>query len=174
MKIILICIFLISNICAGQDISFARSKYQIGKISFSNFKKANIKDIEIRKDSILFYNIDASKWGTTPFSDINYIRLQEGTHVGKGALLGGSISALIILSAVLDVSTDKSKVFSENAFGTTFLVIAGGTGLGALIGGATPKFKTYYFGNQKVSNLSIIPKVQIANKNFGLGLFLKI
>ena len=162
-KILFIFCFGVS-VTFAQKAKFSRSEYPLGKISFSDFVKANARSLTIKNDSVFYYNTDFSAWEATPLSNINYLRVQEGSQAGKGALLGGLTTALTLLSGVINVSSDPNQKLKENALSTSLLIIAGGTGLGALIGVATPRWKTYYLGNQKIGKISILPKIRLNAK----------
>jgi hypothetical protein len=110
-----------------------------------------------------------SKSEKAALSDINYLRLPEGTHAVGGAVIGGFSAGAYVLNEVITVeSNPQMYVYKDNAALIYAGLIGGGLALGALIGSASPKWKTYYLGNQKIGQISILPDYNVASAAFGL------
>jgi hypothetical protein len=173
MKLRAIILILITNNLFAQNPIFTKTKYTEGRISFADFSKINATNLSIEKDSVFFFDLGDSQQKVTSMSNINYLRLREGNQTGKIALIVGGASALLVIGAILNVTSNNAQL-RPDVGKISLLIIGGGTLLGALIGSATPKWKTYYIGNEKSSSFKIEPNINIINKNFGIALKLKI
>jgi hypothetical protein len=163
-------ITLLLIICLGffkgtaQQVIFSKKEYFQGKIMSSDFKKTEAENLVIKGDSVSYLVRGTNKAKTKALADINYLRLQEGTQAGAGALIGGLTALGIVLRETVAVSTSGGAyVFKENATLIYAGLLGGGTALGALIGAAIPKWKTYYLGNQKVGTIHIRPDFQLGS-----------
>ncbi len=154
----------------SQTTTFKKNEYPLGKIMLSDFKKIDVSNVIIGKDSAYYYNTSTGKNQTNSFSDINYFRVPEGNHVNAGVGIGALTSVVIVLTAVSKVSSNPNLQFKDNAIETSMIFIAAGAGLGGLLGAITPRWKTYYFGNQKTGSLRLLPKLNISPNSFGLGI----
>jgi hypothetical protein len=173
MYLKIIVFIFICNVLNGQKVDFLNKSYTEGKISLITFKKINASNLKFTADSVSYFNKDISEFEKTSLTNINYVRLQEGTQTGKIALIAGSASALITFSAFLQVSA-QNKQLKTNAGKTALLIFVSGTAIGVLIGAATGRWKTYYIGKEYSSKLNITPKFDVLNKNFGLAMQIKL
>ena len=83
----------------------------------------------------------------SPFevNQVREIQVKVGSHAGKGAQLGGVIGATLALAAVLVTSGDPYVSPSTGqAVGAVVVWTGIGAGVGALIGKASPRWKTVY------------------------------
>jgi hypothetical protein len=85
-----------------------------------------------------------------------------------GAGIGFATGAIFVLREVLIVQSNPLFTFKPNAGAIYLGIVAGTMGLGAIIGVGSPKWKTYYLGNQKISNVRIIPDYDVASTAFGI------
>jgi len=63
-------------------------------------------------------------------------------------LYGGLFMGVSVLLGVIDIESDPDLVYKKNAGNIAAGFIAGGVAVGALIGVAIPKWKTYYIHNK--------------------------
>jgi hypothetical protein len=148
----------------SQKVLFSKTEYFQGKIMSSDFKKTDATNIVIKGDSVTYLITGSNKSKKTALADINYLRVQEATQAGTGALVGGLTALGIVLREVATVETSGGAyVYKEDATLIYAGILGGGTALGALIGAAIPKWKTYYLGNQKVGTIHIKPDFQVGS-----------
>lgn len=131
----------------SQDTDFylpPKNYYRYSKISMLKFKKYEAVDMTITSDSLFFTNKYTKANEKLSIDEVNYLRVAIGNQAGMWALYGGLLMGLSCLYAALEISADENRVFKEDAGIIVFAFIAGGAGLGAIIGSAIPKWKTYY------------------------------
>jgi hypothetical protein len=115
-----------------------KSFYNTVNVTMKDFTKYECRKVYIKSDSISFTNLNAQLTESLALSNIDYMRVQEGTQAlkwcGYGALLMGLI-------AVINVSEYPN---SQNSGGVIVGFTISGAAIGSLIGLAIPKWKTYY------------------------------
>ncbi|HTR19429.1 MAG TPA: hypothetical protein VMH88_01135 [Gemmatimonadales bacterium] len=82
-----------------------------------------------------------------PVAEVSRIELQNGSHAGTGALIGGSVG--LAFGMVMIVAFANDEFFSEGMSTGDYVALgaiptAGGALLGTLIGAAVPRWKTVY------------------------------
>jgi len=118
--------------------------YKNSKVGLLKFQKFEAVNLSIRTDSIYFKNKINQSDEKFAIDEVNYLRVQEGNHAGEWALYGGLCMGLCCLLAVIEVEASPDRVLKDDAGIMIVGFIAGGTLLGAVIGAAAPKWKTYY------------------------------
>jgi hypothetical protein len=144
--------------------------YKSSKIGLLEFQKFEAIDLSIKSDSIYFknkYNLSDEKFA---IDEINYLRVQEGTHAGDWAIYGGLGMGLACLLATIEVLVSPDYELADNTAIIAVGFIAGGTVLGALIGSAAPKWKTYYVHKNTVSLESVKMNLYSDYKSTGVQL----
>lgn len=158
LKITLLFICLGFNKGIAQKVFFNKTEYFQGKIMSSEFKKEDATNLVIKGDTVTYSIMGTSNLKKKALADINYLRVQEGTQAGVGAVIGGLTGLGFVLKEVILVNSNPNMYyFKDNAAAIYAGIIGGGTALGALIGAAVPKWKTYYLGNQKIGTVQIRP-----------------
>ena len=170
---LLIAFFVI--IC-GSETFFAQNyilpegkAFQRAYIQEKEKAQYKVTNLRIDGDSLRFVNSISFKREVVAIPDVHYMRVQEGTHAGKGAGLGAGIMGGIMLIAIIRVETDRNLVFRDDAFLRTVLIVGGGMGIGALIGAMVPKWKTYYPNLLSNHNVGMKPELFIPYSHPGLG-----
>lgn len=83
--------------------------------------------------------------GPLALGTIDRIAVREGTHAGRGALIGGAIAAGFGLAAGIAMSQDEFFQAGPGEVAAMTVVFgAGGAGLGALIGALVPRWRPVY------------------------------
>ncbi|MEO1256980.1 MAG: hypothetical protein AAFY41_19150, partial [Bacteroidota bacterium] len=81
---------------------------------------------------------------TKHLSEVNYLKLQNGTKAGNGFAIGATSMLVISLISLMEVQSDNSSQLRPDAglilLGFTF----GGGLIGSAIGSSFPKYETYY------------------------------
>jgi hypothetical protein len=115
-----------------------KTVYNRGKITLIDFTKYEGKKLFIMPESISFIHVSSNLNQSIMLSEIDYIRVQEGTQAltwcGYGALFMG----LVALLNVID------EPYIQNPGGLVVGFTISGAVIGGLIGLAIPKWKTYY------------------------------
>ncbi len=156
ITLLFICLGFIKGM--AQKVFFNRTEYFQGKIMSSEFKKEDATNLVILGDTVTYLITGTDKTKKKALADINYLRVQEGTQAGAGAVIGGLIGLGVVLKEVILVNSNPNAYyFKDNAAAIYAGIIGGGTALGAIIGAAVPKWKTYYLGNQKIGRIHIQP-----------------
>jgi hypothetical protein len=119
-----------------------QSTYNKAKVGFFNFQRISVMSLKIHSDSIeYFYN---GVIHHKSLEEINFIRVKSGNKAGSGAAIGGGMMLALSLSALIQVQADPNYEVSSNAGGLIFLYTALGAGLGAIIGSAFERERSYY------------------------------
>ena len=118
--------------------------YNNSKVLLLKFKKFEAINLSINNDSIYFKNKLNQSNEKFAIDEINYLRVQEGNHAGAWAVYGGLTMGAVCLLAILQVEVDPTHVLKENTGVICAGFIAVGVVSGALIGAASPRWKTYY------------------------------
>jgi hypothetical protein len=86
-------------------------------------------------DELVVYTSDG-QYRRVPFSDVRRFEIHShlGSHWKRGALLGLLMAAGVIVTAPIDSLDEAGAASWQSA-----LVVAGGTGLGAVIGSTIPR-----------------------------------
>lgn len=99
-------------------------------------------------DSTLVYVRDgkpSSSLTEVSLRDVRELQVSRGSNAGKGAFIGGGIGLGLAIVAVIAASSDEWTTPSGGqAIGAMLLNTAAGAGIGALIGGASTRWKTVY------------------------------
>lgn len=117
--------------------------YNKVSITFNDFTKIEAKQVHLSPDTISFMNSLTANYETISFSKINYLRVQEGNEAMKWSALGAifmGVSAIVSLVEYPDSPMGVGKFFGLTMSGTL---------IGALIGSAIPKHKTYYIKHRR-------------------------
>ncbi|UCS94520.1 hypothetical protein KZP23_05720 [Echinicola marina] len=111
-----------------------------------NSGKLSVSNLIIEKDSISFISEDMTR--SLSFSEVNYIRVKEGNSVGKGALIGGGTMLLFSLASLPRDHGDLNQESKSEVLSLTLFSVCG-AGIGALVGLAFPKERSYYIHIQE-------------------------
>jgi hypothetical protein len=149
--LVLICLFMygVHSICQAQFYNLpSKQNYKNAKVGLNNFTRIEGKTLVILKDSISIKDSQTLQICKLGFEEISYLRVQTGTQTVTWALYGGLFMAVSCLSGIIDVTTDPDMELKDNVGSLVAKYIAGGVIIGALIGTAIPKWKTYYIHNK--------------------------
>jgi hypothetical protein len=162
-------IILIPVFTPAQELTLPELKnYKQVKIGLMNYKRMEGKSLVILDDSVLFVDLLTQKSTTVGFEDINYLRVQKGTQAGSWALYGGLLMGLSCLMGVAEIESDPNMGYKENAEAVVVGFILGGAAVGALIGSAFPKWKTYYIHNRVGYKIPVNYDLYATGKQFGV------
>jgi|GEM_PF-6877262 len=152
-------LFILSNQLQAQTYNLPEQKhFEKGKIALLNFEKHDAIDIEIGDESVKFKDRLSNEQREIAFADINYLRLRDGNKLGYGLTLGGITASVICLRVIMESGGGLS-------IGGGAVIIVGITALGGLIGASTPRWKTYYLGN----DIGMIkPNIYFDQNSFGV------
>jgi len=168
MRNILIAIILFStiNLVIGQNYILPENNfYKKGKITFTDFKKIEVSNLEITTDSLKFVNINTNKSEIISFAKINYIRVKTGNHMGSFAVIGGLFASLPIMWVL-----PPSEFNNSNGNGTSIVAVSFAIGfiVGGIVGVSTPRWKTYYinYGTGMINKIE--PDIYVGQNSIGL------
>lgn len=149
-------------------------QYSNAIVSLNGFRKFEAKDLKINNDSIVFLNTLSNRIVTASLMDVNYLRVKSGTYIGECALIGGLITSLSFILAVVKVSSNTNFSMNGTVIGIGLGFAGGGVLLGGLIGAMIPKWKSYYVntGNSFIKNAN--PDLYIGYNSIGLSVKLSI
>jgi hypothetical protein len=145
------------GLVAGQTLSSA----VIQQINASS--KAKVRLVEGGRGTLFSPTADSSSVGferseflnrggntvnlASPFevNQVREIQVKVGSHTGKGAKIGAGVGAALALIGVIALSGDPYLSPTTGEAATGVVVWTGiGAGVGALIGAASPRWKTVY------------------------------
>ncbi|HKL03628.1 MAG TPA: hypothetical protein VJ911_08130 [Cryomorphaceae bacterium] len=111
-------------------------------LGFDAEPEKKVYNIQLYADSLIYRSNGSFK--TYTYDKLRYIKVNDGSHAGLGAGIGGAIMLLSSLVAVIQVSDDPNMQLRNDAGLRIIGFTAGGAGFGALIGMAFKRQRTYY------------------------------
>jgi hypothetical protein len=83
--------------------------------------------------------------GAVPLSQIAQVQVRSGSHAGSGAKIGGAIGLGLTVLALIAASGDEwTSPTAGQAVGSLIVTPLFGAGIGALVGSASPRWRTVY------------------------------
>lgn len=142
--------------------------YGKGRIIKKDRTKYVGRKLVFKTDVLTFNDENTGRTVTLPLSEIDYVS-KIGNHALEGALVGGGLTLLAGVLAVLQVEADPYRTTKENAGVIILGLTAGGTVVGGLIGLAIPKEKTVFQKGRLLAQISLFPhSVKGNNKNISV------
>ncbi len=112
--------------------------YRSALIGFEDLGRVTVTDLRIAGDSVA-YSAEGKR-ETRHLDEVSYIRVREGSNVGRGlgigAAAGLSIGLPVILNRESNVGTSSGAIVA--------LATGIGAGIGTLVGAAFPRRRSYY------------------------------
>jgi len=142
----LIIVFLATFVSQSQTFNNSltnKSSYKNGKIVLNDFSIIKCSDINIKSDSISFYNINKQLNESIGVANIYSLKVKEGNNALKWAIYGALTCGF--------VSVMRSYEYQEIPNKPKYIAACtlSGAAIGGFIGLLVPKWKTYYFPNNK-------------------------
>ena len=158
---LIIILFFLSLIYVPFD-SFSQTEfmpndkeYPMGKLYLNSNKIIKTSRITLIGDSTLTFFMPASSASTlVSVDEIRFVKLKVGSQAGKFSLIGAGTMVVSSLIAFADISADPFSEPKDNAGIVVLGFIGGGALVGALIGSAVPKWKTFHI-QKKEANLDL-------------------
>ncbi len=169
MKSFIVVVILLFGVeLMGQSYNLPeKTFYENAKISLLNFDKFEVTNLRIISDSVEYFNVAENSLVRIPIKEVNYLRLQVGTHFVDYAMIGALGGGLSFMYTLMNSSPDApGDVMGGIAIG----FIGGGVLLGGLIGLGSPKWKTYYVNYGMGYIHKIEPDFFIGDNSIGLKL----
>ena len=158
---------------AQSNLMEVGKKYTMGKIYLKTNRIVKTGKIHLENDSTLTFTMpNAYQANTVSVSDVKFVKLKVGNNAIKYGAIGAGFMAGASLLALSNVAADPYTETKDNA-GTIILgFIGGGAVVGALIGTASPKWKTFYIKSNPSgqSTTFILPSIDPYSKAFSLNL----
>ena len=168
----------IFSVCYSQtrETLVLNKSYSLAKI----YKKSNQivkgRDLKLINDSSLTYkNNTTYQVETMDLHDLRSLKVKSGTKALPFALYGAGLMALSSLWAWAEVKSDPYLETKENAGGIIAGFIVGGAVIGALVGMATPKWKSISIPRKDTGRTSFYlnPLIGVQKDYFAFGFNVK-
>lgn len=148
-----IALLLISNLYVSySQYNEILGEYSDGAIVTQNGKRIWAEDIILFKDNVSFTLLIGTK-DSLPLSDVMKIHAKKGSYSLECGIFGGSYTLLFFLYASLFIDQNHPNSYYSNYWEIALISTAIGTGVGALIGWAFPKYKDVYVNGRFITQL---------------------
>lgn len=130
-------------------------KYKAGKMYLKSNKYVKVNNIILINDSTLKYTTPTGSSNYISTEEVHWVSVKTGSQAASGALTGGGIGLLTVLTVHLEHEADPYH--QDIDFGPLYLGFgAGGLLIGALIGSASASWESLYMPSvNKSGNLKL-------------------
>ena len=150
--------------------------YSLAKIYTRSNQILKGRNLKLINDSTITYKNNKNyKEETMALSDLRSLKVKSGTKVVPYMLYGAGFMALSSLYAWSQVESDPNLEMKDNAGAIFAGFIGGGAVVGALVGMATPKWKSISIPRKSAEPTSLLfsPRIDFQNGVYALNLKVK-
>lgn len=173
ITLFLILLFVSLAVFAQRERIKLGTKYSVAKIYLKDNTIKKINNLIINENGIASFMELSGKSEKIPIEDFRLVKIKTGSNTLAYGLYGAGVMAAASLLAVLEVESDPYMETKEDVGAIIAGLIIGGGLVGAIIGAASPKWKTFNLPkikNKESLSYNLLPVYNPINKAISLRL----